>query len=762
MEEEDRTPREDPQPQPEHGETEKPREMSPALSFSPSLSKDALRVYLAREHIYAKALDKQQVRQEADQKAMWERLSTSTRDGIFFDISADQRMGGVRSVGKIGGDVVPIRDKAGNLLIHETVRDRNGNFVWNGREATVKRRDYYHTITERSLNDVAEIPETLVPIRLDIEFENVKLRDTFTWNMNDEHINPTAFAEQLCDDLQISPALTPLFVQAITLSIREQVEDYKNNSPLAVHLPPFFGSRGNDGVDENVQDGPDLRVAIKLDITIGNFYLLDAFEWDLNCKRNNPESFAEKMADELGLPSEFRSAIAHSIREQLHIYAKSLLIIDHNFESSVIDDEELAASFLPEIPAKLPKSILRDPSSAQLYAPSFQELESEEVDRLEKERDKDRDLKRKKRQTQRSRRMLPDREPPKTVLSLLPHQFVETIVGGDISGANSHSAYEHGTSSVNTSPMNLRRGIQGWASSAGYQPSTPSGSASGVVSGPGRPRKLRNLDALNNTSNSTASAPAPPPTHITYMMGESPVRKRQRVAAWRCENCSCSAKETSLIRKGPNGSQSLCNRCGIYYSKTNTPRPLSPRSRQRILDIAAAEEARTIAAAAAAAATPPPPIPDPVHALMDQIEQSPFIAATSHPPSHIQTQQQPSQTQHSSGNSTPPDSAGSLGDNRPPRVRPDTSSLPSWLVDAKLALEEKYPDDRFEVILRGVEYRLKCHDCPGKVYNPGDGQTLGNFEIHLRNKAHRAKVAQRMGGHAEGDPMFAGDHNFSY
>ena len=37
-------------------------------------------------------------------------------------------------------------------------------------------------------------PEVLVPIRLDMEIEGHKLRDTFTWNKNEQLITPEQFA----------------------------------------------------------------------------------------------------------------------------------------------------------------------------------------------------------------------------------------------------------------------------------------------------------------------------------------------------------------------------------------------------------------------------------------------------------------------------------------------------------------------------------------------------------------------------------------
>lgn len=42
--------------------------------------------------------------------------------------------------------------------------------------------------------------------------------------------------------------------------------------------------------------------------------------------------------------------------------------------------------------------------------------------------------------------------------------------------------------------------------------------------------------------------------------------------------------------------------------------------------------------------------------------------------------------------------------------------------------------------------RIRCHDCPGKLYTPGPAMTVENFEVHLKNKAHRERVQARLGG----------------
>lgn len=41
--------------------------------------------------------------------------------------------------------------------------------------------------------------------------------------------------------------------------------------------------------------------------------------------------------------------------------------------------------------------------------------------------------------------------------------------------------------------------------------------------------------------------------------------------------------------------------------------------------------------------------------------------------------------------------------------------------------------------------RIKCLDCPGKLYTPGPGEGVENFEVHLKNRKHRDEVEARVG-----------------
>ena len=40
--------------------------------------------------------------------------------------------------------------------------------------------------------------------------------------------------------------------------------------------------------------------------------------------------------------------------------------------------------------------------------------------------------------------------------------------------------------------------------------------------------------------------------------------------------------------------------------------------------------------------------------------------------------------------------------------------------------------------------RIRCKDCPGKLYTPDVTLGVNNFEVHLKNRHHREKVEQRL------------------
>lgn len=40
--------------------------------------------------------------------------------------------------------------------------------------------------------------------------------------------------------------------------------------------------------------------------------------------------------------------------------------------------------------------------------------------------------------------------------------------------------------------------------------------------------------------------------------------------------------------------------------------------------------------------------------------------------------------------------------------------------------------------------RIRCDDCPGKLYTAVAEKTIEKFEVHLKNKKHKAMVEERL------------------
>lgn len=194
--------------------------------------------------------------------------------------------------------------------------------------------------------------EVLVPVRVDLEIEGQKLRDTFTWNKNETLITPEVFAEILCDDLDLNPVA---FIPAISQAIRQQLENHPS--------------------DNIIEENTDQRVVIKLNIHVGNVSLVDQFEWDMSEPQNSPEEFAKKLAAELGLGGEFVTSIAYSIRGQLAWHQKTYAVIE---------------SPLPTV-----DTIVRAPHEADQWCPFLETLTDAEMEK--KIRDQDRNTRRMRR-----------------------------------------------------------------------------------------------------------------------------------------------------------------------------------------------------------------------------------------------------------------------------------------------------------------------------------------------------------------------------
>lgn len=349
-----------------------------------------------------------------------------------------------------------------------------------------------------------------------------------------------------------------------------------------------------------------------MDIIVGPVKLEDQFEWDLDSPDPSPEYFAEIYTMELGLGGEFTTAIAHSIREQVQTYQKSLFLVGHPSDGSAVQDEDLRLSLLPSL-----STGARSMDQVVAFTPRLDYLSDGEIERSEKEREKE--LNRRRRKTTRGRRgvALPDREPPKTfrtpaigfpevdpaTLALANANLAPTSRRAAAAAA-SHNianmiASENGTS---LSPQIMPAPVP--AAAAAQQP-TKEKKPKGLMKPPSYPTSvLRQRAHVKAPTDSTAADPStvppsldidPPVLTNSENRGarvplsakrakelEREAKEREYVdgqhanyidGVWHCSNCGCPESIAIGRRKGPLGDKSQCGTCGMSALLVSRPHP---------------------------------------------------------------------------------------------------------------------------------------------------------------------------------------------
>ncbi|CAL3964950.1 unnamed protein product [Diplocarpon coronariae] len=106
----------------------------------------------------------------------------------------------------------------------------------------------------------------------------------------------------------------------------------------------------------------------------------------------------------------------------------------------------------------------------------------------------------------------------------------------------------------------------------------------------------------------------------------------------------------------------------------------------------------------------------------------------------------------------------------PPLERKLAPPPPAWLIKALGILQKKHPNERFKALMlhspvstitgapcsdtlistnpADIKYmwlpRIACEDCPGKLYIPGSGKTVCNFQLHFKGVQHKTNVEERL------------------
>ena len=284
----------------------------------------------------------------------------------------------------------------------------------------------------------AQLPLTLVPIRIDLEvpahqplepfpvpprgsFDSsinptlpgyrrpeplppFRIKDTFLWNLHEALATPDDFSGMFVRDLDL-PNPQAMTV-AISSQIRQQLEEY-----AGVALHPLFQQTPSESSSAVVTNGattttkigrdnflnPDdtYRCLIHLNINLQNKLYTDKFEWSLLHPAGMAEEFAKVTCADLGLGAEWVSAIAHGIYEAVLRLKKEVCESSAGgFVGLEIDNQVAAGSGMELAGWRYDAEGLGDE-----WEPKVETLSKEEIER--REGDRERQIRRLRRETAR-------------------------------------------------------------------------------------------------------------------------------------------------------------------------------------------------------------------------------------------------------------------------------------------------------------------------------------------------------------------------
>jgi len=300
-----------------------------------------------------------------------------------------------------------------------------------------------------------------------------------------------------------------------------------------------------------------------------------------------------------------RTAIAHSIREQVQTYQKSLFLIGHPSDGTAVQDEELKQSFLPSL-----VSGARPVSEVQQFTPLLNYLSDGELERTEKERDKDLNKRRKRNTRGRRGIALPDREPIRTYRTpAIGFPELDAATLALAAAANAPMSRRAAAAAATLTIANMVASENGTAFMPQTMPSAavpqaPTAASKekpkGLFKAPAypttvlRPRAHVAAPTMSTAADVSSMPPVPadneaPPSSssaaapaLDSRAGKIISAKRQKElereakekefvdgqhpnfidGVWHCSNCGCPESIAVGRRKGPLGDKSQCGTCG--------------------------------------------------------------------------------------------------------------------------------------------------------------------------------------------------------
>lgn len=217
--------------------------------------------------------------------------------------------------------------------------------------------------------------ENLIPLRLDLEFDNIFLKDAFTWNADAPDADVPPFAQRLVAERQLPAA----FVAQVTQAMQAQITEFRSYRDVDVSL------------EERV-------VPLRINVRVHNVLVRDQFLWDTGDLRSDPEGFARRLCRDLDIQdASVAPAISVAIREQLYETMKAAVSGRESRSSKKARQRGADLAFWTPRASALQSStalsymrqpsgrvsILRRRSEVEAYEPQLEFLSEKEVEALD-------------------------------------------------------------------------------------------------------------------------------------------------------------------------------------------------------------------------------------------------------------------------------------------------------------------------------------------------------------------------------------------
>lgn len=486
-------------------------------------------------------------------------------------------------------------------------------------------------------------------------------------------------------------------------------------------------------------------------------------------------------------------------------HQRSLFLVGHTHGAGYIHNDDVRGAFQPPLTCALRKE---DVAMSQ-FTPVLANFTEADVQAIEKERERER--KRSKRNTRGRRGVvLPDREPQKTMRTLL-HPTVdpsaaplpEPVVAAPVVSsrrAAAIAAQANITVSLQDLPIPDRApsppAIHHWRHnkkqslprfSRGASRASPSSTREGsVVNGDHTP-SIGFKRHLREDSEDVGS-PLPPRKRHNGRVADSPdlddVIKEERPASrgsqrpptpappipvkqWHCKHCGVPETLAGVKMKDMNGQLDLCAKCGNHLQRTG---------RKRNVEYNEDEEYHRLRVDSAPGSGVTSPAPFDIPAVSSSPKRRAAESESSSSGSDSDSddyddaadrKRKKAKLAAAKAAAVKAPTSGKKGTTPAPTtpatpvaahhgLPPDGPQPPAWARQALLNMNAKYPGSRFVFIVKTrppdqpqgeVQWRVKCPDCPGKIYTLGPGETLDNFEAHAKYRTHTANVQLRVNAH---------------